>query len=153
MEAPLPTLTVTDITATSLLITWAHIPEDEDWNSAVQRASGVTTGAGGEKTPSGGGSSGTGSGISLSVGGLLASIKGTLSYSQPNHTSFSLYITPIYRTVEPMTGGHGANSGQDKAKLGTQEAETTLIMPFVTPNGSHKVDLLDPGESSWLLVV
>jgi hypothetical protein len=142
-EAPLPTLTVSHLTATSLLITWANIPEDEDWNSAVQRAaaSGSNSSSSSGPTPGGGG------GLSASVGGLLASIKGTLSFSQPNHTSFSLYITPIYRTFEQAPGGQEVTSQQPAhSRAGTQEAETTLVMPFVTPHGSHKVDLLDPGK-------
>ena len=159
VEAPYPSLTVAHVTSSALLITWANIPEDEDWNSAVQRASAASTsgpscsvspGSGNGGAPASSSSSGGGSGISLSasVGGLLASIKGTLSYSQPNHTSFSLYITPIYRTVEQGSGAQGSAHNplsQPKSKSCCHEAETTLVMPFVTPHGSHKVDLLDPG--------
>jgi hypothetical protein len=146
--APAPTLSVAHVTATSLVITWANVPEDEDWNSAVQRAavaaSASSTATGAPSAPIPQSTNSSGLSLSASVGGLLASIKGTVSYSQPNHTSFSLYITPIYRTFGDSTG----SSQTSQAKSAPQEGETSLVMPFITPHGTHKVDSLDPGECS-----
>ena len=142
----LPTLSIVNVTSTSLHVSWTNVPEDEDWNSAVQRATGqVASTTSGGNLPPNQNTAPTGSALSLSVGGLLASIKGTLSSSQPNHTSFSLYITPVSRAYAKDYSTRDDNSNSEPSK-GSTEAEAALVMPFVTPHGSHKIDLLDPGK-------
>jgi hypothetical protein len=144
---PIPTISVTHVTSTSLVVSWANIPEDEDWNSAVQRAAVAASSSAPANVPVVAGANTTSTGISLSasVGGLLASIKGTLSNSQPNHTSYSLYITPIYRTLSLSCSGIALPEQSTDIKALRNAAEPSLVMPFVTPSGSHKIDLLDPG--------
>lgn len=67
--------------------------------------------------------------IAASVGGLLASIKG--STPQALHTSYSLYITPL--------------SGSQQTLPLEQRSRSLLVLPYVSPRGSQKIDLLDPG--------
>lgn len=69
--------------------------------------------------------------IAASVGGLLASIKGS-SIPQSIHTSYSLYITPMSGAQQTLPLEHRSRS--------------LLVLPYVCPSGTQKIDLLDPGN-------
>ena len=72
------TMTVTQISATSITVSWSGIPKDEDWNALMSKAS----------APSGSAR------IAASMGGIMATIKGS-STAPAGHTSYSLYVTPV----------------------------------------------------------
>jgi hypothetical protein len=70
-------ITVNQISANSITVSWSGIPEDEDWNAALSKST-VSSGR-----------------IAASVGGIIATIKGGNAAVPSAHTSYSLYVTPI----------------------------------------------------------
>lgn len=112
-HAPTINLVVNQISANSITVTWSGIPEDDDWNAAVTKASAAS------------------GRIAASVGGILASIKGT-SNAPADHTSYSLYVTPI------------SGAMQQNMPLQGDGNKPTLVVPFVSSSGSQKIELLDP---------